>query len=239
MTSVRDAFPPRIAVLGRWSEQVSASRRDCMIVTTDNLRAVLLAGGEPVPFFQESHLSPAERLAGVQGVLLPGGEDVDPALYGEEPHPATAPAPYAGQDAFELGILRAALSLGLPVLAICRGCQLLNVAQGGSLVQHLGDAEPHKDVLHEVLAEPGSLLAEVCGDVIAGCSSFHHQAIARVGAGLTVTGRAPDGTVEALEMPGRNVLAVQWHPEDTAQQDAAQLQPFRWLVARAREFAAG
>ena len=111
-----------------------------------------------------------------------------------------------------------ALELDLPVLAICRGLQLLNVAFGGSLHQHI---DGHKLVLHDVSVEPGSRLAAL-GTMRPACFSVHHQSIDRVGAGLVVTARADDGTVEGIELPDHWVVGVQWHPEDTAADDPAQ-----------------
>ncbi|MHB1929890.1 MAG: gamma-glutamyl-gamma-aminobutyrate hydrolase family protein [Acidimicrobiales bacterium] len=141
------------------------------------------------------------------------------------------------RDAWELELLRAALDADLPVLAICRGLQLLNVACGGTIVADIpagaGDNHPRfgsdrHDLAHEVRFEPGSLAARVYGPA-ALVNSLHHQAVDRLGDGLVITGRSPDGTIEALELPGRPVLAVQWHPEAVAG-DAGPA----WLVEAAR-----
>lgn len=150
------------------------------------------------------------------GVLLCGGSDIDPAHYGEDP------APELGQtdpprDVYELDIVWSALQRDVPVLAICRGMQLLNVACGGTLQQHI---EGHRNVTHTVAVEAGSRLAAITGESRFPVNSRHHQAVGEVGDGLQVTARA-EGIVEALEMPGKRfVVGVQWHPEDRVQTDA-------------------
>ncbi len=161
-----------------------------------------------------------ERL---DAVVLTGGTDVDPALYGEDPHERTQPADPA-RDAFELALVAACEERDLPLLGICRGLQLLNVARGGSLVQHLADAgesahldSPGRFSHHPVRLEEGSAVDSVYGprgvrEQVVAC--HHHQGVARLGRGLVVTATGGDGVVEALEAPGsRFVVAVQWHPE--------------------------
>ncbi|HEX8805098.1 MAG TPA: gamma-glutamyl-gamma-aminobutyrate hydrolase family protein [Acidimicrobiales bacterium] len=163
----------------------------------------------------------AVAVAGVDGVVLTGGSDVDPAAYGATAHPETD-APQATRDAWELAVLRAALAADLPVLAVCRGAQVLNVARGGTLVQHLPDvvgARTHRPVPGtygrvDVRIEPGSRLAVLVG-AAPRVSCHHHQAVDRLGDGLAVCARATDGTVEAVELAGaRFALGVQWHPEE-------------------------
>jgi putative glutamine amidotransferase len=187
--------------------------------------------------------SPADVVAGVDAVVLGGGPDVDPACYGAAPHPEVYGVDPA-VDAFELALCDAALAGGLPVLAICRGMQVLNVARGGSLHQHIPDdpgvprhGTPGVDGgarLHEVALDPGSLVAAVMGTTHAQASCHHHQAVARPGDGLRVVARAADGIVEALQLDGAFVLAVQWHPEDTAADDPAQQRLFDALVRAPR-----
>lgn len=163
-------------------------------------------------------------IAGLDGLIISGGADVDPRLYGQEPHPATG-APREDRDAWELALTRAALDADLPYFGICRGAQVLNVAYGGSLVQHLPDVigderyQPGAAVFGEqtMTVTPGSALAGVVGHQVDG-QVYHHQAIDEVGAGLSVTARSADGVIEAVEVPGRRyALAVQWHPEETVQ----------------------
>ena len=175
----------------------------------DALRAV---GLEPVP-------NPPS-LDGFDGLMVTGGTDVDPSLYGETPHPKTE-APDETRDALEKRLLREALDGDIPTLCICRGLQMLNVVQGGTLVQHI-ESEAHevrslpreKDV-HSIAIRAGSKLAGVAGGTSAQVNSRHHQAVGRVGEGLQVTAVSPDGVVEAMERTDRKfAVAVQWHPED-------------------------
>jgi len=165
----------------------------------------------------------AERvLDGLDGLLITGGKDVDPAAYGQEPHPSTD-QPGGQRDAWEFGLLRAALQRQLPVLGICRGAQVLNVALGGTLHQHLPDVIGHSghragNAVFNTLpvrTVAGTRLAALVGESVdARC--YHHQAIADLGEGLVVSGWDADGVIEALELPGQSfVLAVQWHPEES------------------------
>jgi len=185
--------------------------------------AWVAAGGareELVPVTPSTQREVLGALEEVAGILTTGGPDVDPARYGAAPHPTTEPDPQ--RDLLDWQLLQRALAQQLPVLAVCYGCQLLNVFFGGSLVQHLPDAgklghrisEPKDAIAHEVELEPSSrLLAGLPRRF--GVNSRHHQALDRVGDGLRVVARAPDGVVEAVEAVGhRFVLGVQWHPEN-------------------------
>lgn len=174
-------------------------------------------------------------LKGFDGLVLTGGSDVDPALYGETRRPETDP-PDRERDALEAQLLKDALARDLPVLAICRGLQMLNVFEGGTLVQHLGPLDRHQRTTgprdqpaHEVSIEPGTLLAEIARADTMHVNSRHHQAVARVGGQLRISAIDPeDGIVEALEHRAKKfVLAVQWHPEDQALVDSRQLEIFR------------
>lgn len=186
---------------------------------------------------------PSSVLGEVRAVVLGGGPDVDPAAYGQTPHPETYGAD-AASDRFETALLEGALARSLPVLAICRGLQVLNVAFGGTLHQHIPEnpgVEPHgrpgpggSACAHTVAVGGGSLLAAVMGSRTVTASCHHHQAVDRVGHGLRVTARAADGTVEGLETDHGWVLAVQWHPEDTAATDPTQQRLFDAVVSQAR-----
>lgn len=185
-----------------------------------------LAAGGAVPLV----LAPQEGAAAVDGMLdrldglvLAGGADVDPRRYGARPHPATG-APREDRDAFEIALVHGALERGMPLLGICRGAQILNVALGGTLHQHLPDIvgsaryQPGPAVFgsETVEVEAGSRLAGAVGARLT-VPVYHHQAIDRLGEGLTVCARSRDGVVEAVELPGGAfVLAVQWHPEEDA-----------------------
>jgi gamma-glutamyl-gamma-aminobutyrate hydrolase PuuD len=193
--------------------------REAALVPADYVRAVERAGGRPI-LVPPSHDGIDETLDAVDGLVFSGGSDLDPELYGQEAHPETLGV-FAERDRAELELLEAALARDLPVLAICRGSQVLNVAQGGDLVQHLPDLvgdEKHKHTPgtfaeHDVTIEPGTRLAELLGDH-APVKSHHHQGLGRLGDGLRPAAHAEDGVVEAVEDPGRRfTLGVLWHPE--------------------------
>jgi putative glutamine amidotransferase len=195
----------------------------------DYRQAILHAGGEVRIVDPSSPFD--EALAGAEGLLLTGGDDVAPSRYGESPHPTVVDDPV--RDKFEIGLIAAARGLGLPVFAICRGIQVLNVACGGSLVQdipsqvkgalnHQFTVPPHQpyDLAHEIWLDKDSLLATLMGDRLVEndtceVNSRHHQSVAAVAAGFRVTATAPDGVIEAIEDPSaRFCLGVQWHPEN-------------------------
>lgn len=190
------------------------------MIPASYVHAVERAGGRPVvlPPIEESV---AETLDLLDGVIFSGGTDVDPASYGAERHPETD-EPRGARDRAELALLTAALERDLPVLAVCRGSQVLNVARGGDLVQHLPEAVGHdrhrhtpgQFADHEVGVKPGSGLAAILGER-APVKSHHHQGYGRIGEGLVEVAWADDGTVEALEDPGRRfAVGVLWHPEE-------------------------
>ena|ERR1700761_2889289 len=193
--------------------------------------AIRAAGMEPVPAFVGS----AVTLDPAAGVLLMGGTDVNPKRYGETSRPETD-EPDDERDEVELRILGEALERDLPILAICRGLQLLNVYHGGTLIQHLSPAEPH-DVetedkaapAHEVAIAANTRLAQIAGKDRWRVNSRHHQAAQKVGRHLQVSARAAeDGTIEGLERSDKRfVVAVQWHPEDQALRDEEQAKLFR------------
>jgi len=165
---------------------------------------------------------PESVLARVDGLLLVGGADVAADRYGAAPHPDSEP-PQHVRDDVEIALVRAAIAAGLPTLGICRGLQVINVALGGTLRQHLPDelgSDVHRRQLgqfagneHEITLAPGSLAAVAAGSCVHRVVSHHHQAVGTLAEGLTATGFAEDGTIEALERPGAYVLGVQWHPE--------------------------
>lgn len=202
------------------------------------------AGGVPVliPFGDDDVLDAFFEL--LDGLLVSGGADVDPALYGETPHPACGePAPQ--RDALELRLLRRAWAEDLPVLAICRGAQIANVALGGTLWQDLAEqkgipAERHRrpdaesSVIHEVRCVPDSRLCAIAGPCL-GVNSIHHQAVKMLAAPLAASAHSlEDGIVEGWEAPGKNFfIGVQWHPE--RMNDAASSRLFETFVAAARE----
>jgi putative glutamine amidotransferase len=187
---------------------------------------------------------PAPLLDRLDGLIVAGGVDLDPSTYGAAPDPHTVGI-VPVRDRTELALVRSAIECDLPVLGICRGMQLLNVACGGTLIQHLPDAVGHGEHRrhagtfdgndHDVRIEPGSLAALVIGEEVHGIKSHHHQAVDRIGEGLTVTGRSTlDELAEAIELPSCSfALGVQWHPEVDAASPVVTA-----LVERARERAA-
>lgn len=205
------------------------------------VQSVVRAGGVPVVLPVLAPELAATVVGRVDGLVVPGGGDVDPARYGEEPVPETNTVD-ADRDGWEVACLEAAMTRRLPVLAVCRGMQVLNVALGGTLVQHLpavtecrhGWAARYAEGVHRVRLDRGSRVAAVVEADEIDANSLHHQAVARLGEGVTAVGWAPDGTIEAVEVARHpEVVAVQWHPE-LMEQDAAQQRLFADLVCRAR-----
>jgi putative glutamine amidotransferase len=181
----------------------------------------------------------SSRLERFDGLLLMGGGDVDPARYGEQRHPEVMGVS-ATRDEFELSLVRAAVDAGLPTLAICRGMQVLNVALGGSLRQHLGDdgAVRHREpedgyATRAVRLEKRSRVAAATGVERVETACSHHQAVERLGEGLIPVGWADDGLVEAVELRNGWIVGVQWHPERTAVEDPAQQRLFDAFVEQA------
>ena len=233
---------PLIAIVGRRATTSSVLRFSGTIAAETLLDAVLRAGGEPVILHGGSSADLArmpERLAVFDGIVLPGGGDLNPASYCASAEPESE-APDDRQDAFDLAVLRAALAGATPVLAICRGLQVLNVACGGTLRQHIGDQHhdgrevEHKGARHLVTLAAGSRLRRLAGADEITVSSYHHQAVDRLGGGLRAVACAPDGCVEAVEHTPTGTLAVQWHPEDLAATHAYDQALFDDLVTRAR-----
>jgi putative glutamine amidotransferase len=217
-----------------------------LFLNLDYAQAVWQAGGIPVvlPPIDE----PEAFLSSLNGLLLTGGGDIDPQQYGAATtHPLTYGVSET-RDRFEIALIRAALERDLPVLAICRGIQVLNVALGGTLYQHLPDEIPNAlnhrqhelgipsgEVAHPVTIVPESLLARIIGTTELMVNSYHHQAVATLATPLRVVAVAPDGVIEAVELPGQSfVLAVQWHPERLFERFPAHFALFAALVDAAR-----
>ena len=181
------------------------------------VKAVRKAGGIPVLLPLVEPGDAAAAVARVDGVVLTGGVDVDPAGYGQEPHPETGPVDPV-RDGLELASARAAVEQDKAVLAICRGIQVLNVALGGTLVQHIDkhfELDRYNEVVHPVSVEPGSVLSSWLADATElDVNTLHHQAVDTVAPGCRPVAWADDGTVEGIEVQGaRGAVGVQWHPE--------------------------
>ena len=211
---------------------------DIDLYLADYSRSVLQAGGLPINIPMDA--DPFDYAPYLHGIVLTGGADVDPSVYQHAPDGNGAYE--ADRDALELALLEEALAAELPVLGICRGLQLINVQAGGTLHQHVPeharyDVAPDSRV-HEVVFEPHSRLGLLYNGGPAGAdaapvsvNSLHHQTVDQVGGDLIVSARDGDGVVEGLELPGHDVLAVQWHPEMLQEPEPV----FDWLIRQARK----
>ena len=214
-----------------------------------NTMAIAAAGGLPVyvpPGLDDETLR--KLYTRLDGLLLPGGPDVRPDLYGQDQHPATQTIDDP-RDALEITLAQWAYDDDLPVFGICRGHQVLNVALGGTLVQDIpsmvdgnlshdiADDTPRSTRMHDVTIDAGSKLSGILGTTHAAVNSIHHQSVMQVAPVARVTAQAPDGVVEALEVPGKPfMLSVQWHPEDLYSDDPVMARLFEEFVAAAREY---
>lgn len=238
-----DVRPPMIGITGRrkraaqiedFPESFAEVEVDMFIA--DYAGAIAAAGGFAVFLPQRlgERSRPADIVSRLDGLLLSGGADLHPSLYGAESETDFYP-PETERDAFEVAVALAALDAGIPVLGICRGLQLLNVLGGGTLHQHVPEHARYDvapDALtNELTIEPGSVMAECYGETTT-VNSLHHQTIDDLARCYVVTARNSDGVIEAIEWPGRPVVAVQWHPELL---DEASAPLFSWFVAVAAD----
>lgn len=241
---------PLVAIAGRQGAPSRVSRDSVCFAGRRYLDSVLRAGGEPVVISPQpiDDVESDDLISRFDGLILMGGGDVNPALYGQEAGPHIYGV-LESQDHFEASLLRAALRHAKPVLAICRGMQLANVVLGGTLVQDLSElpnaAElvDHKPTgfpvgaeytLHEVRLEDDSILARAVGGTSIQGASFHHQGIGTLAPGFKPAGWAPDGLLEAIEHEDHWLVGVQWHPEDTSADDPQQQRIYEAFVDRAR-----
>jgi putative glutamine amidotransferase len=240
---------PPIAIAGRVAAAGRVSRSAISFAGRVYLDAVLRAGGEPLTLSPRElrHDEALQLLKGFKALVLMGGADVDPHLYGQQRQPHVYGV-NPEQDHFEMALVHAAIEMRLPTLAVCRGIQLVNVALGGTLIQHIGDIPgvvqhaPGKFpagqdyALHDVDISPRTKLSKAVGATKVNVASFHHQGIDVVGKGLKVVARSADGLVEGLEHTGRDqwLIGVQWHPEDTASTDPCQQNLYDALITAAR-----
>jgi putative glutamine amidotransferase len=236
----------RLPLIGVSTSITMGKHPERAYVNSAYLHAVLQAGGVPVPLPPQLSAAALERIAGeLSGLLLTGGGDVDPARYGEPPHPTlyeVAPA----RDVLEISAIHVALERRLPVLAVCRGIQVLNVALGGSLFQDVGtepgtqlqhsQTEPRDQPTHKVKIEPRSRLAQILGTEEIEVNSMHHQAVKALGRNLSAVAWAPDQIIEGVEAadPSRFVLGVEWHPEELVGHSEPARRLFAALVNAAR-----
>jgi putative glutamine amidotransferase len=226
---------------------VTASAKEGRLsISEDIMFSVIQEGGLPVvlPYLVEE-ATVAELLTRIDGLLISGGVDVDPLLYGEEPLPQLGSV-MPERDSTEIAIIRQALAMDMPVFAICRGAQIVNVAAGGSLYQdvnsqHKGallhsQRSPRDHVSHYVTVETDSMLYSIAGSDRFLVNSFHHQAVKRLASGFRLTATASDGIIEAYESDRhRFVLGVQWHPENLTRKDAIAQRLFNSFVVACRK----
>ena len=235
---------PRIAILGRIATGATSQREDRLAVPLSLTDAIWVAGGEPIVIAPARYPEATEadglnwgrRLAGFDAVLLPGGADLDPKSYGQEPDNGELYGINTTQDRADLSLLHYALAKDLPLLTICRGTQALNVALGGTLHQHIGEA--HRNLGHKITL--GSATATELGISSDGegatltASCHHHQALDEVAPELEVLANSSDGFIEAVKVKGATwAYGVQWHPEDNYKAEPANLDIFKALVAQA------
>ena len=224
---------PVVLIVGRLSDDAKGVRGAPFAAGRTYFNAVAAAGGVPLmlpPIVSLIDQVPA-LLARVDAVVLHGGGDVDPRRYGQEASAEQLYGIVAEHDEVELAVVRAALDADLPMLAICRGLQVLNVAMGGTLQQHIGSESHWFAHRTDVEVAEGSRLATALGGKPAACHCVHHQAIDQLADGLTVTARTADGIIHGAEVDSaRWVVGTQWHPEDTAANDPQQLALFEALL---------
>lgn len=231
---------PLIAVPSRFSQSASALRHRAEVGSRNLVSLVYAAGGEPLlvhpsaPGGAVDDAEVADRLAWADGILLPGGGDLASHWAGQPDHPSLYDVDVE-QDAFDLSVARHALGAQVPLLAVCRGTQVVNVVRGGTLVQDMdeqpGELAHHRNHVHHISTVGGSRIAGIVGDSVE-VSCYHHQCLAGLGDGLTVTARSEEGVIEAVELPSYAgwFLGIQWHPEDTWEADPKQLAVVRALV---------
>jgi putative glutamine amidotransferase len=229
---------PIILLPGKLTTNSQGVRGDSFSTGRRYSEAVARAGGVVVQAqpIEQTIAAANELVARVDGVILQGGGDIDPNRYGQQPRSNSIYGISAEHDDLEIAVIRAAVEQDKPVLAICRGLQILNVALGGTLHQHLADVledgESHWDKYHEIELESTSKVAKAMKtNSPKRAHSFHHQAIDKLASGLVVTGRAPDQTIEAVEHESKKwIVGVQWHPEDDADTEPDQQNLFNAFI---------
>jgi len=238
--------PPRIGITTSLTVQKTPERS---YLNTSYVRAIQQAGGVPIPLPPTLSRDALDEIYSLlDGILLTGGGDIDPKRFGEAPHPSLFDV-VAERDQIEINLVTRALSEGKPLLAICRGIQVLSVALGGSLYQDIASeprsslqhsqSEPSDQPTHKVKVAPQSFLAKVLGQEELEVNSLHHQAVKALGKGLAAVAHAPDQIIEGIELadssPGRFVLGVQWHPEELVARDGSARRLFSAFVAAGRK----
>ena len=231
-------------VIGLCIAEAPIAVADKLIANTPYVRALVDAGATPllIPATDDGSRA-AEYIGLIDGLLLPGGQDITPTLFGEDALPQVTYMMEA-QDLMEMELLRLAIQKGIPVFGICRGMQLMNVTLGGGLIQdiyaqqkatvgHKQDSSIRSQATHGAKMLEGSLLESLLGTEPLFVNSYHHQALGAVAEGFTVSATAADGIIEAVENPEKKLLGVQWHPEEMYIRYPRFANLFRWLVEKA------
>ncbi len=222
---------PRIAIVARFAESTSATRFEAVVTARRLAEGVWAAGGDPLTFLPVANSDWAARLAGIDGVIMPGGADIDPTNYGQDPISDQLYGVDSLQDSVDISLVRHVIDNGIPLLAICRGMQITNVALGGTLVQHMD--HPHLHHVSTMAVDPSATELGLTNPQLE-VSCYHHQAIDRLADGLTAIARADEGHIEAvrIDSPGW-AFGVQWHPEDNYDTEPGQLEIFQRFVLAA------
>ncbi len=224
---------PRIAILGRFAEGTTVTRSRGVVTARALADAVWAAGGDPLTFLPVEDSDWNERMAGIDGILMPGGGDLDPSHYASEVTTDEIYGVDAVQDAVDFSLVKWAIDNAIPLLAVCRGCQVVNVALGGTLIQHMEDDHRHK--VHSVKITEAKSLGLTEDHVESSC--YHHQAIDQLGRGLEVVATSGEGVIEAIKIPSKAwAFGVQWHPEDNFASNSQQLAIFERFVSEAASF---
>lgn len=237
---------PRIGLSCRRKREKDLLEPDRVSLSSEYIDAVAACGGAPIVLPPQPPGRADAIVGGLHGLILTGGGDIDPEAYGEA-NDGLSHRVHAERDQFEIALVHAALERNVPVLGICRGAQIINVALGGSLKQHISGEAPHIDLdlddfdayvanRHGIELQAGCAIATIFGTTNLEVNSLHHQAIDRLGDRLVAVGSSPDGHTEAVEAVDADLLAVQWHPEKIL--DAGGEPLFADIVNRARAFAA-
>jgi putative glutamine amidotransferase len=222
---------PLVLVPARWAGVIEGRERPGVFAPRTLVDAITRAGGEPLLAWPDTVDRARDLVARADAVVLQGGDDLDLRPFGVPDVHARESHPPAEQDAADVAVTRAAVEAGLPVLAICRGMQVLNIVLGGTIHQHYDETSVgHANNPHDVDVVPGTLLERVMGPGRLGGWSNHHQACDRLADGYLLSATTPDGCVEAMESTDGRVVAVQWHPEVDAATVPHQQALFDWVV---------
>jgi putative glutamine amidotransferase len=224
---------PRIAVLGRFAAHTSNTPLPSIVVAENVAQAIWDAGGEPLILLPVPDSDWNQRLEGVSGILLPGGADLDPSNYGATERDPSLYGLNLTQDSVDVSLAKFSLEQDIPLLAICRGHQLINVVRGGTLIQDM--PKNHRDTMHEVSVQKfATELGLSTAELLSSC--YHHQAVDEIGKDLEPIAFSEDGTIEAFKIHGVTWgYTVQWHPEHNYLEESGQLQILKAFVYAAAQ----